>query len=337
MSGIFGLRCTVYGAFMRWLAVVAAVGVLAGCGSTTGGPGAAPIEPDTAAPPIVALDEAPPDDIAWFLKDEFGETPAPATSTGVDQVRLCATPQGSDGMTPCPPPSPDEQAKLQAGFQKLEELVRPAAGTEPRVVAKLSLGAGDDLLFTVWTAAGGKLCWQVDEESDNGGGGGGGPSGPCEQDAEATAFPGDKAILSGDPMPPCTSFCLESQTYGDDPASNRYYLSGTVPADADALRVTSEGGAVATYPLVGPRISNTDARVFLLDLGLHDWRKTELVDNGAVTDTIAMPAIQVASEECSAEIGPPPMPTPGDDQQAILDALKPYNAKFEACIRARPH
>src|SRR5690349_18495561 len=109
---------------MRWLVVVAAAIVLAGCGSGTNAPGAAPIVANAAAPPIAAVDEAPPDDIAWFLKDEFGQAPpGPATTTtGTDQVQLCASSQGAT----CPPPSPEEQAKLAAGFQRFEELVRPA-------------------------------------------------------------------------------------------------------------------------------------------------------------------------------------------------------------------
>jgi hypothetical protein len=58
---------------MRWLLAFAAVLLLAGCGAVTAERVGASVVPDTPAPAIVAVDEAPPYDVLWFLRDEFGQ------------------------------------------------------------------------------------------------------------------------------------------------------------------------------------------------------------------------------------------------------------------------
>ena len=106
---------------MRWMPAVAAVFVLAGCGSVVPGEtGGAPITPDQPAPPIVATEESPPDDIAWFLKVEF-ETDEPSLSTDsatIGQTDLVCEQQLPDAGNPwtgvpCPQPSPEDAAKMQ--------------------------------------------------------------------------------------------------------------------------------------------------------------------------------------------------------------------------------
>ena len=51
---------------MRWLLAFAAVLLLAACGAATPEQAGAPVVPDTPAPPITAVNEAPPEDVAWF-------------------------------------------------------------------------------------------------------------------------------------------------------------------------------------------------------------------------------------------------------------------------------
>jgi hypothetical protein len=173
-----------------------------------------------------------------------------------------------------------------------------------------------------------QAIWEVDTSGPEGGGGGG-PSGPCVRNAQATAFPADNVA-----QPECDLFCLASDGESSDNDALGYRLAGTVPADAEALRVTVAGGTTATYPLVGPRVLDTDARVFMLDLGRQDWRKLELIHGGAVVKTVTMPAINVADEECRDELGPMPMPAGGQDEQALRDAMRPYEDKLNDCLEA---
>ena len=113
-------------------------------------------------------------------------------------------------------------------------------------------------------------------------------------------------------------------------------LSGTVPADADALDVTTADGATTEYPLTGP-VLDGDRRVFLLDLGAQDWRKLGLVRGGQVVDETAMPAATAAGEDCIDKAGPMPMPptisaTPGPLEQTA--AMRAWRAAFQSCLAA---
>jgi hypothetical protein len=161
---------------------VAAAFVLAGCGSgTPGQAGGAPITPDHPAPPIIAANESPPDEIQSFLDMDFGTDQS--SKLGVSEPEyICeqsSPPDGSSTVsTPCPQPNADEIAKLKTEEEQYDEAIKPAAGTSPEVVAKLELGANDELFFTAWTTSSGDACWEVDEERPDGSGGGG-PSGPC--------------------------------------------------------------------------------------------------------------------------------------------------------------
>ncbi len=329
---------------MRWLPAFAAVLLLAACGAATPEQAGAPVVPDAPAPPITAVNEAPPEDVAWFLQAEFGQDSSPddsgSSSFGVSvcevEVRdisglgLPAT-QDAAGSS-CPQPTAEEQARWRAEEQRYEEAIRPAAGSEPRVVAKLRLGAGGDLLFTAWKSSSGALCWETDESGPDGGGGGG-PSGPCAQQAASDAYPEFSLSLQTG-VPPCDVICLDSDGGESGDGADTYLLSGTVPRDAEAIRVTEAGGTTATYPLLGPRVLDTERSVFMLDLGAHDWRKLELIRGGAIVATAEMPTLMAAYEDCAAKIDPPPNPPASADEQAILDAMQPYEAALTACLRA---
>lgn len=327
---------------MRWMLAVAAGFVLAGCGSgMSGRPGGAPITADHPAPPIVAANETPPDDIQWFLNQDFKPHDSSSTDdqTGQGTADLVCTQSGSTGSvtTECPQPSPEDSAKMQAEDDQYTHAISPAAGGDPLVVAKLELGNGDELFFTEWTATTGAACWEIDEEGP-GDGGGGGPSGPCRDAAVQLAYPDDYARMS-QYAPRCDALCLDSDSSGAaDPATEDFRLEGTVPVDAEALRVTVAGGGTATYPLVGPRLSDSSLRVFMVDLGNHDWRKLELIRNGSVASTLTMPAFQVTYEDCEQQVGPMPLDGPSlslGDVNDLEKRLEPYNTAMDQCLSAK--
>jgi hypothetical protein len=133
---------------------------------------------------------------------------------------------------------------------------------------------------------------------------------------------------------PCDVICLDSEGGSSGDAAATYVLSGTVPLDAEAIRVTVSGGSRATYPLLGPRVLDTERSVFMLDLGAHDWRKLELIRGGAILATAEMPPFMVAYEDCLSKVGPPPDPPASSDMQAMLDAMRPYQAALTECIQA---
>ena len=200
--------------------------------------------------------------------------------------------------------------------------VRPASGSEPRVVATLPLAEGGTASFIAWLGGSGQPCWAMEVQVGQGGGGGG-PDGPCTR----------RNTDAGVGRPPCDALCLDSSAGGGaGPAT--HVLAGTVPASAEALRVTLSGGARATYPLAGPVFpGSADRRIFLLDLGAADWRTLELVDGGAVVRTVRMPAEEVAFEVCSEKVGPmQPVPGNGFDPQAQQQAMQPHADAMNACL-----
>ena len=319
--------------------IVAAV--VSGCGAAAGGPGPAGlIYADAPAPPVVAVDEAPPSSVARLLQVELG----PPTGNGVDtagsgtgQTCMLTFSWGTSGVPAasapapsaqpsCSPATPAEEAQIVAEQQRWRQSIAPAPGHEPRTIATLSLADGGTAWLTAWTTASGALCWQIDAEHAGDGGGGGGPHGPCT-DAGDPTVPG--AV-------PCDALCLSSSGSGDGQGPTTYVLAGTVPADAEALRITLDGGAVATYPLTGPALPGVvDRRVFMLELGTHDWRTLELIRDGAVARTVQMPAAQAAFEHCSGLIGPPkPAATLPLAAGSLAQAMQPYEEQMNACLTA---
>lgn len=300
----------------------------------------APVVPDAPAPAMAAVNEAPPEDVAWFLQSEFGQDPSQpvaSSSYGVCEVTgssgLGFPTAQEDAGNSCPQPTAEEQAQWAADEQRYEEAIRPAAGSVPRVIARLPLrGGGSDLLFTAWKSSSGELCWETDESGPEGGGGGG-PSGPCAQQAADEAYP-ELTVGLRENIPPCDVICLGSDGGNSGDGADTYLLSGTVPVDAEAIRVTVDGGTTATYPLLGPRVLDTERSVFMLDLGARDWRKLELIRGGAIVATAEMPKLTAAYEDCSSKVGPLPDPPASADMQAMLDAMQPYQAALTECVRA---
>jgi hypothetical protein len=235
-----------------------------------------------------------------------------------------AAPTAPSTTSTCTPPTPEQTARLEAEQKRWLAAVQPAAGSTPRTVATLSLAGGGAVSFVAWKTSSGSACWITQIEVGEGGGGGG-PNGPCSRDASAQPTGGDPS--------PCDALCLDSSGGGDGSTSD-YVLAGTVPLTAEAIRVTLAGGARATYPLVGPELPGwSDRRIFILDLGhADDWRTLELVQAGAVVRTERMPAVQAASQDCSAKLGMLPHPT-GGTLAEVQASLQPYLDQMNACVR----
>ena len=328
---------------MRLLAGLVAVLVLAGCGTMAnraGAPGA-PAARLADAPPIQALDDAPPAELQRMLDEElaplpadFGESSSSGSSSsnggttlsfrwGVDVV---LSPIGAPHTSTTTTPTPEDIAKFRAELESRQAAIAPGKGSTPRMVARLSFAGAGNAYFVVWNNNDGLLCtdtWATWASGANGGGFGGGPSGPC-------ADLGQSGIH-------CAALCLASSGGGSSLADETWVLTGTVAADADAIDVTTAAGTTAEYPLTGPLVAGGDRRVFMLELGKTDWRKLVLLRGGRVVDESTLPTMAAASEDCTAEVAPMPPPKPPETpggQIAATPEMETWQASFETCLRA---
>ncbi len=308
---------------MRLLLGLAFVVVLAGCGAETGGPGVAPVRqsvPAAPAPPIVALDEAPPAEVTRMLDEEFAPLPVDSGLYGAAGPTSVIFMWGVDvqdaGGTSAPTPAQIAEARRQ--FEAHREALVPAPGSRPRAVARLPLADGGDTLFIVWHNRDGLLCTYT-STSDAGGTSGG--AGAVR--ARATA--------RGRSAQPSASLraarAARRRSAGSSPERSR---------PTRALDVTTSDGPTTEYPLTGP-VLDGDRRVFLLELGAHDWRKLTLVRGGQLVDETTMPAGAAAAEDCNHKVGPMPMPpaisvTPGPGEQS--PAMQAWESSFQACLTA---
>jgi len=313
---------------MRPLLGLAAVLVLAGCGTVAGGSGepAASSAPLAGAPPIEAVDEAPSPELQrtldlWFAPPQLGTQGSTVTS-GTD---VWFTWGGGSASTTATVPTAADMATIRAQFEAQRAARLPAAGSPPRVVARLPLTDGGNAILVVWRNHDGVLCTDT-EVTDRQGSGGGGPGNSC--------VPSDTAALLH-----CAEICLTSNGSGSDVAHEVWVLSGTVAAGADALDVTTADGTTAEYPLTGPVLDGGgDRRVFMLELGKTDWRKLTLLRGGDIVDQAAMPALSAASEDCMAKVGP--IPTPAPTAPPVSGPVAPtpetqaWSASFESCMAA---
>jgi hypothetical protein len=314
---------------VRLLVGLVAVLVLAGCGTMAGRSGApaAPSAPLAEAPPVQALDEAPPEEVQRMLDEEFAPLPADfgqsATTTALtstlrfsSRVDYLAVGGGTASTTTLA-----ELATLRAEIEAQRATIESAPGSPPRLVARLPLAGGGNALFVIWHNRDGLLCTYT-QVADTQGGGGGGPGGPCASPDQGG--------------PRCAALCLGSNGTGSSLADETWVLTGTVAADADALDVTTADGTTTEYPLTGPLLDGGDLRVFMLELGKLDWRKLTLLRAGQVVDETALPALAAASEDCMAKLGPMPPPTapPASGPVAPTAEMKAWNASLQACLTA---
>jgi hypothetical protein len=294
---------------MKWSLVVVAL-VLCGCGTVgqRNAVRAAPLAELEPAPPIVAVDEPAPDGVLWFLDSNFDSN---SPSLNEICVQDGADSAGHGSTDECPPMTPEQEAQAREQQKEWDDAVRPAPGTAPRTVARLTLSNDATVRFVVWHNAAGELCTDIEEDSPDGSGGGGGPGGPC--------IPGH----------PCGEVCVDSTGSGDL-GDLTYYLTGFVPSEADSVRITLKGGTAKMYPLNGPVVDGTDRRVLMVELGRQDWRRIEAFRGDRLVAAQDLPAYLVAYDDCDEQVGPMPTPTSENDP-----ALEAYNQKLEACLSAR--
>jgi hypothetical protein len=295
---------------VRLLLGLAALLLLAGCGAVTNGsaPAVQPSVLQGPAPPIVPVDEPPPPVVQQMLDDDFGLGGA-ATSYGVDSASSSVIFTWGRGGTTTPTAAQTAEARAQ--FAKQRQALRPAADSPPRVVARLPLDDGGEMVFVVWHNRDGELC-TFTNTSEAKGGGGGSMGNTC----------------GGIAAQPCAAICLSSGGTGAIDVEH-WTLSGTVASDADAIDVTNAVGTTTEYPLTGPVVDG-DRRVVMLDLGAQNWRKLVLVRDGNPVADTAMPAAEVSSETCMQTVGPAPPPP----QTSQSPAVKAWNAAYEACLEA---
>jgi hypothetical protein len=177
----------------------------------------------------------------------------------------------------------------RASQRRYQAALAPAAGQKPAAVAALRLPYGYRELLIAWRSASGLLCMSAARVSV---GTVDAPFGPC-------VVAGDRAAgYPADPLSPrCRAVCL-SAGFDDVAGTNSYYLAGTVPPSATALRVTLGGGRVITYPLQGPLLTGTKSRVFMAKLGAHGWRRIDLLRGKTVVATETMAPKMVAFWNC---------------------------------------
>ena len=173
---------------MRLLAGLVAVLVLAGCGAMANRASApaAPAARLADAPPIQALDAAPPAELKRMLDEELAPLPADLGTSGSSSSNggtILSFRWGTDTVVSAigaPPTSatttltPADIAKFRAELESRQAAVAPGTGSTPRLVARLSLAGGGNAYFVVWNNSDGSLCTDTWASGASGGGFGGG-------------------------------------------------------------------------------------------------------------------------------------------------------------------
>lgn len=247
------------------------------------------------APPVGALDTPAPLTLRRLIALETGVPVKGSSTSGMDQI--CVTKVGGTQKT-C---SAAETAKAARQFRAWQAALRPVLGETPTSIAALRLAGGRRMLLVAWWTRTGALCLETGDPSRFGGASG--AFGPCL--AAAARASGEKQS----PFYACDALCLHSSRAGSG-----YLLAGTVAGNATALAVTDSRGTTTTYPLTGPRVPQAASRVFMAELGAHDWRRLSLRRGEAVLASRAMPRTQGAIEDCEERHGD-------------------HGAKLEGCLR----
>jgi hypothetical protein len=207
-------------------------------------------------PPIEAIDE--PADTWWM--DEPADGATGSTYICAQEDSKTTTDKGCN-------PTPEMKEELRRQSEKIKRATT-AKDSEPRAIARLRLeqrGPNARLRLIAWRSQSGELCLADDETDEEGGGGGGGPFGPC--------VPGRN----------CRDICLTTSGSGTGTEWLLSTTTGVLPAGADLLRITFDGGRVASYKLDGPLVPGfREYRVFMLDLGRGIETRLELFERQKV-------------------------------------------------------
>lgn len=276
----------------RALILFCSVLALSACGSAGSGQpadNAAPLPP----PPVEAIDE--PADTSWMDEPDDG-----ATAT----TYICAQEDSKTTKDAGCNPTPEMKEELRRQAEEIKRATTPAKDSEPRAIARLRLeqrGPSSRMRLIAWKSGTGKLCLADDETDAEGGGAAGGPFGPC--------MPGE----------PCGDICL---TFSGSDTGTAWLntTAGVFPARADLLRITFDGGRVATYRLDGPLVPGfREYRVFMLDLGRGIETRLELLEGDKVIGEDKRSRAEIIAMRCSQKYPVDDMPrTPGEAEKSPL-------------------
>jgi hypothetical protein len=189
-------------------------------------------------------------------------------------------------------PSPEMKEELRRQAEESERATTPAKDSEPRAIARLRLehrAPHSRMRLIAWKNQSGELCL-ADDEIDDEGGGGGGPFGPCT------------------PHGRCGDICL---TLSGSSTGTEWLNTtvGVVPARADQLRITFDGGREAIYELDGPVVPGFPAyRVFMVDLGRGIETRLELVEGDKVIAEEKRSHAEIVGMRCSQKYPVDDMP-----------------------------
>lgn len=159
----------------------------------------------------------------------------------------------------CPDPTPEELEAYIASWRAYRDAMRPAKGSEPRVVARLPLGAPSrearEAVLIAWQNAAGALCFVLQTRGLLGGARDGGdtPRGPCL----AYLHQGCRHRI-----------CLaEVPSRAPGEMDIHWWLGGLVPVQTDELWVPRRGGRWSRYASPHLVLARFPAyQVVLLDL-----------------------------------------------------------------------
>jgi len=269
----------------RALILICSLLAVSACGSARSeqSADADPVAP-LPVPPIQAIDE-PFADLWWV---DTGDRGASGSTVICAQEDSKTTTDQDCELTP------ELKEQMRRHEEEFERATTPAKGSEPRAIARLRLDqrrAGSRLDLIAWKSQSGELCLADEETIEKGNGdsagGGGGPFGPC--------VPGQR----------CGDICLSFSGSG----SGTEWLSSTVgvlPAKADLLRITFDGGREVTYKLAGPLVPGfPEYRVFMLDLGRGIETRLELFEGEKLIAEEKRSDLEIRRMRCNGQFPPP--------------------------------
>lgn len=273
------------GTFGRLLTGVSVTAIIAaGCGAyeenADGQASAARAAPKTdtvlrVRPPIQAVNRPAPEVLAFleFDPDDFASSNAVCSLQTIEVVvpGSAATSASEPGDSTASKPCSEADMREEMRYEREVSL---APGSTPRALAELPLRAGGTAVFVEYLARSGRYCGFLYEEDGDGGVSGGDQSGPPCAREDGGCIVCIEATRAWEPVP----YSL---------------LSGTLPSDAEAVRLTFDDGSVASYPLTGPLMRSDPARrVFLVEVEGDPWyRRLEVLRDGVVVDAQEVPAL----------------------------------------------
>jgi len=290
----------------RALILLCSVLAVSACGSARSEQAADPTRVAPAPPPPIEAIDEPITDLWWLDMPDRG-----ASGSTV----ICAQEDSTTTTDQDCEFTPELKEQLRRQADEFERATTPAARSEPRAIARLRLDQrdpGSRMRLIAWKGQSGELCLAEDEMIHEGNGdsagGGGGPFGPC--------VPGEQ----------CGEICL---TFSGSGSGTEWLntTAGVLPAKADLLRITFDGGREATYKLDGPLVPGfPEYRVFMLDLGRDFETRLELFEGKELIAEEKRSDAEIRGMRCNAKF--PAQPALGADgrKSPLYDCLQKARA-----------